>query len=329
MRRAAAEIELTARGMKIADSPLFLDSSYAQELSFVSHAHSDHLAKHTCVISTATTAAALTRRLGKRPAMVTAPYGQGFDLGQLRLSLHPAGHVRGSAQLLVQREGRRLLYTGDLGLSPSLTAEAAEVVTCDVLILEATFGHPRFRLPTRQAALEMVDAFLCRARKNGETPVLFAYALGKAQEVIAYLERQGCALRVDARIREMTAVYQDAGFGITVPALFEGKVLEGEVLVLSPFSHKRVQLRSIGRRRTAMLTGWAVEAGAARRYCTDEAIPLSDHADFEGLVDYAVRTGARQVFTVHGFCEPLAHALSHRGIKARPLSRRPQLELFE
>src|SRR5581483_6522918 len=158
-RPMSAEVEITNAGMRVAESPLFLDARRPRELSFVSHAHSDHVARHDRVIATAATAHLMAVRTGRRAPVVTAPYGQSFDLGSLRLSLHPAGHVRGSAQILVRREGRRILYTGDLGLSPSITAEAAEVVPCDVLILEATFGHPRYRIPPRHQALAQVDDF--------------------------------------------------------------------------------------------------------------------------------------------------------------------------
>jgi putative mRNA 3-end processing factor len=186
-RPLGAEVELTSAGMRVAESPLFLDAKRPRALSFVSHAHSDHIAPHQRVIATAATASLMAAKLKKRTRALTAPYGQTFDLGALKLSLHPAGHVRGSAQLLVQRDGRRILYTGDLGLGPSLTAEPAEVVPCDVLILEATFGHPRYRLPSRPEALARVDEFIDASFRRGEVPVLMAYALGKGQEVIAHL----------------------------------------------------------------------------------------------------------------------------------------------
>jgi putative mRNA 3-end processing factor len=270
----------------------------------------------------------MATKLKKRTGGVTAPYGQTFDLGPLELSLHPAGHVRGSAQILVRRDGRRILYTGDLGLSPSLTAEPAEVVPCDVLIL-ATFGHPRYRLPSRPEALARVDAFIDAAIRRGEVPVLLAYALGKGQEVIAHLARRGIPVRAERSICAMTAAYRQAGCDLPIPASFQGTVEPGEVLLVPPHPTKGCSLRMLPRRRTAVLTGWAVEAGAARRYGADEAIALSDHADCQALADYAAATGARRVLTVHGFCQPLAAFLRQQGIRADPLAGASQLELFE
>jgi putative mRNA 3-end processing factor len=328
-RPMAAEVELTPAGMRVAESPLFLDARRPRALSFVSHAHSDHIARHEQVIATAATASLMAAKLRRRVGALTPPYGQTFDLGPLKLSLHPAGHVRGSAQILVRRDGRRILYTGDLGLSPSLTAEAAEVVPCDVLILEATFGHPRYQLPSRPEALARVDEFIEAARKRGEVPVLLAYALGKGQEVIAHLARRGIPVRAERSIHAMTTAYREAGCDLPQPAQFLGEVEPGEVLLVPPHPTRGCSLRALPRRRTAVLTGWAAEAGAARRFGADEAIALSDHADCEGLLGYAAATGARRVFTVHGFCQSLAAALRERGINAQPLSRSTQLELFE
>jgi len=328
-RPLAAEVELTPAGMRVAESPLFLDARRPRALSFVSHAHSDHIARHEQVIATATTASLMASKLRRRVGALTAPYGQTFDLGTLKLSLHPAGHVLGSAQILVRRDGRRILYTGDLGLSPSLTAEAAEVVPCDVLILEATFGHPRYRLPSRPEALARVDEFIAAANRRGEVPVLLAYALGKGQEVIAHLARRGIPVRAERSIHAMTAAYREAGCDLPQPAQFDGEVEPGEVLLVPPHPTRGCSLRLLPRRRTAVLTGWAVEAGAARRFGADEAIALSDHADCEGLVRYAAATGAKRVFTVHGFCQSLAASLRAQGINAQPLARFTQLELFE
>jgi len=308
-RPLAAEVELTPEGMRVAESPLFLDARRPRALSFVSHAHSDHIARHAQVIATAATASLMASKLRRRVGALTAPYGQTFDLGALKLSLHPAGHVRGSAQILVRRDGRRILYTGDLGLSPSLTAEAAEVVPCDVLILEATFGHPR------------VDEFIATANRRGEVPVLLAYALGKGQEVIAHLARRGIPVRAERSIHAMTEAYREAGCDLPQPARFHGEVEPGEVLLVPPHPTRGCSLRLVPRRRSAVLTGWAVEAGAARRFGADEAIALSDHADCEGLVRYAAATGAKRVFTVHGFCQSLAAALRAQGINAQPLAR--------
>ncbi len=325
---AGPAVELIAGGIHLSDSVLWFDAPRRQALSFVSHAHGDHIARHDRFIATPATARLVAKRLGGVSQAVTAPFGQPFDLGPLRLELFPAGHIFGSAQIRVSRGGRRVVYTGDLCLGPSLTAEPAEIVACDVLVLEATFGHPRYRLPSRPQALAEVEAFVQGCLARGESPVLLAYALGKSQEVIRHLGAGGHPLRADDSVCAMSQVYREAGCELPPVARWRGVLEPGETLILPPHRARSPSLRRLPRRRTAVLTGWAVDPGAARRYRADTAIPLSDHADFDQLVRYAKESGAKEIYTVHGFCEELAGELRRLGLRARPLDAGRQLELF-
>jgi putative mRNA 3-end processing factor len=163
--------------------------------------------------------------------------------------------------------------------------------------------------------------------EHDATPVLLGYSLGKSQEVIRALTARGprSSPMPVRRLRDPTArsAWRSARSG-----RFDGTWLPGEVGVFPPHVWKFERLLRPWPRRTAVLTGWAVDGGAARRYGADEAFPLSDHADFEGLISYARSTGAREVLTHHGFAEELATALRARGIEARPLGTVRQLELF-
>jgi len=326
---ARPEVELIGGAIHLSDSVLWLDSRQRRELSFVSHAHGDHIARHRRSIATEATARLMQHRLGRLPEVLTVPYLHGFDIGPLRLELYPAGHVFGSAQLLVVRGGRRIVYTGDMSLSETLTAEAARIVPCDVLVLESTFGHPRYRFPTRNEALGRLEEFVREALAADAVPVVLAYALGKSQEVIRHLGALGFPLRATAAICDVAQVYRQAGCPLPPVARFDGEVLPGEVLLIPPHLHRRHSVRRLPRKRIAILTGWAMDEGTRFRYGADVAIPLSDHADFDQLVRYAEESGARQIYTVHGFSEGLADALGARKLRARPLADGAQLELFE
>ncbi len=325
---ARPEVEWIGGAIHLADSVLWFDSPRRRALSFVSHAHGDHIARHERVIATDATAQLMAERLGGLDQVLTVPYDQPFDVGPLRLTLFPAGHILGSAQLLVVRAGRRIAYTGDLCLSPGLTAEPASVVPCDVLVIEATFGHPRFRFPPRTAALEQVEGFVRDCLARDESPILLAYALGKSQEVIRHLGEQGLTLRADDRICDISRIYERAGCPMPPVTRFRGDLGPGEVLILPPHRARTPSVRRLPRRRSAVLTGWAVDESTRYRFHADAAIPLSDHADFDQLLRYVEESGAREIYTVHGYCEPLARELCRRGIRARPLDAGRQLELF-
>ncbi len=318
-------VELRPNGMHLTGTPLSLDAKRKTPLCFVSHGHSDHIARHERTIATAATLRFMTHRLGRVSAPMAAPYQQPFELGPLVLELLPAGHILGSAQLRATRpDGRRIVYTGDLNVVPSLTAEATVVAECDTLVIEATFGHPRYRFPPREEVLGEVEAWVRRQLERGAVPVLLGYSLGKSQEAMKFLSGRGFPLVAHASIYEVAQLYAELGVPIENLRLFTGTVEPGEVLFFPPHQARGGALAPLWPRATAVLTGWAVDRWAARRYGADVAFPVSDHADFPSLVAYAKATGAREVITCHGFAEELAQALRDGGIDARPLGGKPQ-----
>src|SRR5216683_2447634 len=285
-------VELRRGGLRLSGTALWLDATQKSELSFVSHAHSDHIARHERVIATSATLRLMSHRLGQIPAGLPVPYNRPFALGALQIELLPAGHMLGSAQIRVTRDdGRRIAYTGDLNLAPSLTAEAAQVVEC-------------------------------------HTPVLLGYALGKSQEVIAFLERRGFEVAAHPSICDLASIYSEFGVALSPLRRFNGTVRSGEVLVFPPHLSRSASISRIWPRSVAVLSGWATDAAAIRWYRSDAAFPLSDHADFDSLVDYARRTGAKEVITHGGFAEQLASSLRERGSVARAVGRPLQLRLF-
>jgi putative mRNA 3-end processing factor len=330
MRRSP--VELAKGEMKVVGAPLHLDARRRVECAFVSHAHGDHIGRHDRTIATAATISLMRHRLGepKRrktealPAAFRAPFG----LGELTLELFPAGHVLGSAQLRVtSKAGVALGYTGDLCTDATHAAEAAEVMPCDVLVVESTFGHPRYVFPPKEETLRAIRTFVDDTLSDGVTPVLLGYALGKAQEILKYLSDAGYRCAAHPVVHAVNRVYEAHGVSFpnvrSLPA--EGPDA-GEVVVAPPHLARSPAMRGVRRRRTAVLTGWAVDGG--RHFHADAAFPLSDHADFPSLVRYARATGASRVFTVHGFSDVLAAALRKEGVRAEPLVEERQLELL-
>lgn len=329
MRRSPVEV---LRGeLKVAGAPLHLDARRRVECAFVSHAHGDHIARHDRTIATAPTLALMRHRLGepkrRRTEALPAAYRAPFGLGELTLELFAAGHVLGSAQLRVQRGAVALGYTGDLCTERTHAAEPAEVMPCDVLVLESTFGHPRYVFPPKAETLGAVRRFVDDALSDGVTPVLLGYALGKAQEILKFLSDAGYRCAVHPVVHAVNRVYEAHGVGLANvrPLPPEGPD-PGEVVVAPPHLARSPAMRGIRRRRTAVLTGWAVDGG--RHFRADAAFPLSDHADFPSLLRYAKATGASRVFTVHGFADVLAAALRKEGLRAEPLREQRQLELI-
>jgi putative mRNA 3-end processing factor len=268
----------------------------------------------------------MVHRLGPLQQTTPLQYGEQVVIDGLHLELFPAGHVLGSAQVRVTRgDGHRVVYTGDLSLGPSMTATPTQTARCDTLVIESTFGHPRYRFPPRDEVYDAVAAW-CRGQlAQGVRPVLFAYSLGKSQETIAQLAHRGLRVCAHHAIHDIVSLY--ASLGVTIAARrFEGHFEEGEVGLFPPF-RRGTALHDQGRLATAVLTGWALEPWGARRSGADLAFPVSDHADFPSLLQYAAETGAREVVTVHGFAEELAVGLRKAGLFARAVSERVQLQM--
>jgi putative mRNA 3-end processing factor len=327
-------IELHRGELRVTGSALHLDAHRRAACGFVSHAHGDHIGRHDRTIATPATLALMNHRLGepkrKRQAeQLPAAYRAPFGLGELTLELFPAGHVLGSAQLRVTlKDGRTLGYSGDLCTAATHAAEPAEVMPCDTLVLESTFGLPRYVFPPKEETLAAIRAFCDAALSDGVTPVLYAYALGKAQEILAALSGAGYACRCHPTVQAINRIYEAHGVAFPgVRALDPDEKVSGEVVVVPPQLGWSPALRGVGRRRTAMLTGWAIDGDRFFKG-VDTAFPLSDHCDYPSLLAYARASGAARVFTVHGHADELAASLRQQGIRAEPLREVDQLELL-
>lgn len=320
---------LYRRGIHLPGPSLWLDPHAIQPLAVVSHAHADHVQQHEDVIATVATAAMMRLRGVARSRFRTPAFGQPVELGDARLTLYPAGHILGSAQVLVEWEGTRLLYSGDFKLRPGRSAELAEVPEADVVIMETTFGRPKYRFPDTERVVGDILSFCRSALAEGCAPILFCYSLGKGQELLACLDQAEFPIYLHAQHWDMSTLYR--GFGVQLPRFQKfqpGQKLDG-VLLCAPGCRKAAWYPRLKAVRTAYISGWAIDSGASWRFGTDAAFPLSDHADYDDLLEYVRLTNARTIYTMHGFAEEFAGDLRKQGLWAEPLREpQPQLSLF-
>jgi DNA ligase-1 len=306
---------------------LWLDPWDAKPLAFVSHAHSDHIAPHEEIIVSPGTARLLQARMpGERRERILS-FGVKQRLGDVDLMLLPAGHVVGSAQLYLETASESLLYTGDFKLRRGKSAEPAEWKQADTLIMETTFGQPRYRFPPTEQVVEQIVNFCREALEDGAVPVLFGYSLGKAQEILCALEGAGLVPMLHGSVFQITRVYQQLGRSFCKYVRYNPSELAGKVLICPPSANQSRMLDNLRRRRTAIISGWAVDPSAIYRYQVDAAFPLSDHADYDDLIRYVDLVQPKHVFTVHGFAAEFARDLRARGIDAWALSEENQIEM--
>jgi DNA ligase-1 len=240
--------------------------------------------------------------------------------------LLPAGHIFGSSQFFLFTGNETLLYTGDFKLRPGKSAEPAQWRHADTLIMETTFGLPRYRFPPTKEVVDQIVAFCRETIDGGGVPVLLGYSLGKAQEILCSLDGAGLMPMLHGSVYQMTRVYEQFGQSFCKYLRYKPNDVAGKVLICPPSANRSYMLEKIARKRVAMISGWAVDPNALYRYQVDAAFPLSDHADYDDLLRYVKLVQPRRVLTLHGFAAAFAADLRQRGIDAWALSEENQME---
>jgi DNA ligase-1 len=315
------------RGVYLPKEDIWLDPWEGKPFAFVSHAHSDHIAPHEEIIVSERTSRLMQARLpGERNEHVLN-FGEQAIIRGLEATLIPAGHIFGSAQFFLETAGGSLLYTGDFKLRPGRSAEPAEWRHAETLIMETTFGLPRYRFPPTDEVIAQIVAFSRDAIEAGEVPVLLGYSLGKAQEILCALSGAGLKPMLHGSVHRMTRIYEQFGQSFCDYERYNANETAGKVLICPPSANRSRMLEKIRGKRVAMISGWAVDPNAIYRYQVDAAFPLSDHADYTDLVRYVELVKPQRVLTLHGFAAEFARDLRDRGIEAWALSEENQMEL--
>lgn len=317
----------TPQGLYCAAGDFHVDPWRPVPRAVITHAHGDHFA-HGCgaYLTSASGAPLLRHRLGGEPPIEAVPYGEARTMGGVRLSLHPAGHILGSAQVRLEVGGEVWVASGDYKTVPDRTATPFEPVRCDTFITESTFGLPVYRWPApglEEAAL----ADWWRANADaGVTSVVFAYALGKAQRLVAALDAAIGPILVHGAVGPLNDLYRAGGIPLppTPHASREAvRAARGRALVVAPPSAAGSPwLRGLGETATAVASGWMRIRGTRRRRGVERGFVLSDHADWDGLQSAIRATGATRVLVTHGYTAAMVRWLSEQGLEARALETR-------
>ena len=315
-----------SQGLYCPAADAWIDPQRPVERAIITHAHADH-AKAGCNEYWAIdqSEGVLRQRLGRNIKLHTMTYGKDFTLGKAKLSLHSAGHVLGSAQIRIEVQGEVWLVTGDYKRCDDPSCEPFESVECDVLITESTFGLPIYRWESGKDVAR--DIYKWWNAQTEHPSILFCYAFGKAQRVLAELKSIGVNEEVllHGAVETITKHYRKAGVEMSptrpVSELDRKDPLKGRLIIAPPSAFRSAWMKRFKEPQTAFASGWMAVRGARRRRGFERGFVLSDHADWQGLMLTIKQSKAKRIFVTHGHDDVVARYLNEKeGLEAFPLS---------
>jgi putative mRNA 3-end processing factor len=292
-----------------------IDPTSRTKLAVISHAHSDHLRSHVKLIATAPTLD-MAHLLYKKFEEEELPFHKPLAIGPATVELVPAGHILGSAQVIIDWHGERIVYTGDFKLEENQTCSKAEIQPCDILLIDTTYGRPRYKFPPISEVKEMLLDFVSKNLKDSITPMILAYSTGKSQEAMKMLGDAGYEMDVHHKAYDMAQIYIKHGVKIKNIHKLEEKPTPGRVVIMPPGAIRFMNTYGWGRFKTCFLSGWTLD----KRYGTfggkGYGIPFTDHAGFDDIIRYVEEAKPRRIFTLFGPPD-IADYLCRLGFKAQ------------
>ena len=318
-------LELTDRGLYCAVGDFYIDPWRTVQRAVITHAHSDHArAGSESYLAAERGVEILRDRVGDQAVIQGVAFGEPVVHNGLRVSLHPAGHILGSAQVRIEHQGEVWVVSGDYKTIPDRTCDAFEPLHCQVFITESTFGLPIYRWRNNDELVAEVNDWWRSNQERGRTSVILAYALGKAQRVLAGLDESIGPLLMHGAVERYIPLYRAAG--IELPECCRAttensRETRGRAMVIAPPSAAGTPwLRKFGDVSLAFASGWMQIRGARRRRAVDRGFAISDHTDWDGLLSAIDATGAEEVVVTHGYRSTLVRWLNEHGKHARAIA---------
>ena len=309
------------RGIYCAAGDFHIDPWKPVPRAVVTHAHADHARPGSkAYLASTRSEPFLRQRIGRDIQLQTLDYGETLRIGEVRVSLHPAGHIRGSAQVRVERDGEVWVVTGDCKVRSDPTCASFEHLRCDVLITECTFGLPVYQWPDPADVADEINAWWAKNAEAGRTSILFAYALGKAQRVLALLDASIGPIYTHGAVEQMTDCYREADVDLPPTIYATDKEASYDYtggMVIAPTSAGRSNwIRRFSQPSTGFASGWMMVRGTRRRRAGDRGFVLSDHVDWPSLMDLVEYAEAERVLLTHGDTAVVTRWLQDQGIEA-------------
>ncbi|RTY87522.1 ligase-associated DNA damage response exonuclease [Flavobacterium sp. GT3R68] len=308
------------KGIYCQQADVYLDPWRPVTNAIISHGHADHSRwGHKNYITHHTNVPIIRHRLGE--INVTGKdWNETFVINNVKFSLHPAGHIIGSAQIRVEHKDEVWVFTGDYKTEDDGIAVPYEVVKCNAFITECTFGLPAFKWQPQAEVMEDINNWWMENKAEGKTSVLFGYSLGKAQRLLKYLNPEIGTIFTHGAIENMTEVIRpmvDLPPTVRITKETKKDAFTGNMVLAPPSAHGSIWIRKMTPFVTGSASGWMAFRGGRRRRAIDKGFVLSDHCDWYGLLDSIKATGAEKIICTHGYTDILSKYLIELGYDAR------------
>jgi len=308
-------LEVRPEGLYCTAGDFFIDAWHSVPRCVVTHGHGDHARwGHQHYIAAEGSLEILKHRLGAHISIQTLKYGQRLKIGECWLSLHPAGHILGSAQVRIETTKGVFVISGDYKRAPDATCEPFEVVECDLFVTESTFALPVYKWEQNAVVAQQIMRWWHDNQQENHPSILFCYALGKAQRIMSLLASYTQQpVYVHGAIFPLAQIYAQQGVTMlpfhTIGDKLKGESFAKELILAPPSAAGSPWLKRFPSFRTAAASGWMQIRGMRRRKGMDHGFVLSDHADWDALIETIAQTKATRVLTTHGNAATLAKYL--------------------
>lgn len=312
-------------GLYCPPGDFYIDPWRPVDRAVITHAHGDHARTgHSHYLATTMSEGVLRSRLGEEIALQTVAYGEVVRHNGVNVSLHPAGHVLGSAQVRIEHQGRVWVASGDYFVSGpgdvNNTCTPFEPVRCECFITESTFGLPIYRWCPQREVFDDINAWWRANAEQGRASLLMGYSFGKAQRILAGVDASIGPIVVHGAVRPLNAAYLAQGVPLAptlhLSEVSDKAILKRALVVAPPSVHGSAWARRFGDASDAFASGWMQLRGARRRRAVDRGFVLSDHADWPGLQRAIRATGASRVIVTHGYEAVMVRWLQEQGLQA-------------
>lgn len=309
-------IKLTPRGLYCEPGDFYIDPWKPAPRAVVTHAHSDHAHYGSELYYAEAKGVDVMRlRVGREAKIIGKNYGEVFKFNDVKVSLHPAGHIFGSSQVRVEYKGEVWVFTGDCKRDPDPTCAPFEVIPCDTFITEATFALPIYTWEPTEKVVGDIYEWWMKNRAAGMNSILCVYALGKAQRVLAELLRYtNETVYIHGALERLTEAYRAAGIAMvpTMSAMTLEKKQTGQLILAPPSASGSTWTRRFEPYEVGFASGWMRVRGNRRRKAYDRGFVISDHSDWPSLIRTIEETGAKRVLATHGSSDVLARYVTEK-----------------